>query len=741
MKKEELIRDFRKGSLQWYPFPKGAEVLFIGKKEDALFEMLQNKHLSVEIREASYFSKEVNLEKQYDYIVAIESLEVLPNYESVVEKLLDCLTTTGHFLLGVNNRLGIRYFSGDKDPYTNQVMDGVDNYRRAYSKKEDAFFGKCYDKATVLKLISNKEKAVQCYSVYPDFSNAQILLRDDYESPEDLAIRILPAYHSSKTVFLEEEFLYNSLRENHLFHEMANCILFDVMNQNASKQTILQVTSSMGRDERDSFLTVIYEDDLVKKIPAYEEGREKLKDMERISAELKDAGIHVVDGKVEENTYCMPFIKAKTCQVYFEEILNQNVDLFLEKMDEFVQLIIDSSEHMKEDSFDGEGVVLKRGYPDMMPLNSFYIDGEIVFFDQEFSIENYPANAIIIRAVYCMGTAIARNGKLKVEDLIKRYHLDTCLDKWNQMQAEFIVQLRNEKELHSYFDHVRRNPNMTHSNRQRMNYSTDEYQRIFVNIFENLEYKKVILFGTGRFAERFLELYGTDYSIAAVIDNNSSRHGEDFHGVKISGPEILEEYELGTYRVIVCIKNYLSVIQQLENLGIKDFGIFDPNQEYQRPRHNLEIQNDVNQDAKPKKYYTGYISGVFDLFHVGHLEKFKLAKEQCDYLIVGLVTDEGVKKYKKTTPFVPYEERKAMLEACRYVDEVVRIPLDINGPRDAWKMFHFDVQFSGSDYVDDPYWLEEKDWLNDHGVDIVFFPYTESTSSSKLKALIDEKLI
>ena len=105
------------------------------------------------------------------------------------------------------------------------------------------------------------------------------------------------------------------------------------------------------------------------------------------------------------------------------------------------------------------------------------------------------------------------------------------------------------------------------------------------------------------------------------------------------------------------------------------------------------------------------------------------------------MSDEGVVKYKKTTPFIPFKERKELLEACRYVDEVVEIPLEFRGTRDAWKMYGFDVQFSGSDYVNDPGWLADKEYLEQRGVDMVFFPYTESVSSSKLKALIEEKLI
>jgi cytidyltransferase-like protein len=136
----------------------------------------------------------------------------------------------------------------------------------------------------------------------------------------------------------------------------------------------------------------------------------------------------------------------------------------------------------------------------------------------------------------------------------------------------------------------------------------------------------------------------------------------------------------------------------------------------------------------------GYTAGVYDLFHIGHLNMFKRAKEQCEYLIVGVVPDERVEKIKNKRPFIPLEERMEMVASCRYVDEVVAIPENYGGTRDAWRMYHFDCQFSGSDYVDNPEWLAEKEFLAKHGADLVFFPYTEQTSSTKIKALINKQL-
>lgn len=97
-----------------------------------------------------------------------------------------------------------------------------------------------------------------------------------------------------------------------------------------------------------------------------------------------------------------------------------------------------------------------------------------------------------------------------------------------------------------------------------------------------------------------------------------------------------------------------------------------------------------------KKYKVGYTTGVFDLFHVGHLNILKKAKEQCDYLIVGVSTDEIVKVYKKKKPIIPFKERFAIVGAIKYVDKVIpQITMD---KYEAWKKLKFNVIFHGDDW-------------------------------------------
>jgi glycerol-3-phosphate cytidylyltransferase len=131
-----------------------------------------------------------------------------------------------------------------------------------------------------------------------------------------------------------------------------------------------------------------------------------------------------------------------------------------------------------------------------------------------------------------------------------------------------------------------------------------------------------------------------------------------------------------------------------------------------------------------KKYKVGYTTGVFDLFHIGHLNILKRSKEQCEHLIVGVSTDEVVQGYKKKTPVIPFEERIAIVEAIKYVDEVV--PQTSMDKFAAWENLKFDAIFHGDDWKGSKMYEEIEKKLNDVGVEIVYFPYTKGTSSTIL---------
>lgn len=140
-----------------------------------------------------------------------------------------------------------------------------------------------------------------------------------------------------------------------------------------------------------------------------------------------------------------------------------------------------------------------------------------------------------------------------------------------------------------------------------------------------------------------------------------------------------------------------------------------------------------------KKYQVGYTTGVFDLFHIGHLNILKGAKERCEYLIVGVSTDDVVRQYKNKTPLIPCRERMEIVRSVKYVDRV--IAQDTMNKMRAWKQLRFDVMFHGDDWKDSPMYQKYIDDFAKINVDIVFLPHTDGTSSSKIKEIINQRVL
>lgn len=137
-----------------------------------------------------------------------------------------------------------------------------------------------------------------------------------------------------------------------------------------------------------------------------------------------------------------------------------------------------------------------------------------------------------------------------------------------------------------------------------------------------------------------------------------------------------------------------------------------------------------------KKYKIGYTTGVYDMFHIGHLNILRRAKEQCDYLIVGVSTDENVQTYKHKTPVICYEQRKAIVEAIKYVDEVVS--QENMDKFAAWEKYHFDAIFHGDDWKGSSMYDEIESKLANVGCDVVFLPHTDGVSTSQILEIIHE---
>ena len=773
-KAEELIHELPKALINWYPFEREATALLVCDQEKsdadrAYEEVIKDAGLSVEETCAEAVLSEGQGQKKYDYILAVGKLETSKDPAGLLAALRSRLKEQGVLLLGTDNRLGARYFCGDQDEFTGRSFDGVEDYVRINEADRDSLAGRVYSKKEIEDFLNAAGfRTYQAYSVFPALAEPQQLYAEDYLPKEAMESRADTYYSNPETIFLEEPRLYSTLIRNGLFHVMANAYLFEC-TEDGKMSDALHVTTSVERGREDAIATIIGRDRKVRKRALYPEGIPRMSLLLDHQKELQARGVRVVEGKIENDEYVMDFVEGESVAEYLKRLAKEDYPQLIKELERFYAEILKSSDEANYETLDWVtlhpnhktmkpddpnrfwwkeryekdpalvGPVLKRGFIDMASINCFLVDGEFVFYDQEFVLENIPAKSILWRTI-----DFVYWGDLNLQNLhprsalLERFGIDPGKDeaKWYAPVMHWISGLRNWAELRAYHEKHRANGDVINSNRQRMNYSAAEYERYFRDIFKDADHKKLYLFGSGNFTKKFISQFGSDYTIEGIFDNNPDKWGSDLQGYPIMDPETVKTLPADSYKVIICIKNYVPVLMQIRRMGVADYAIYDWDLSYPAKRKAIAPAIADEKAGQPKKYHVGYVAGVFDLFHIGHVNLFRRAKEQCDHLIVGVVSDDQVRNSKGTTPYMSFEDRLEIVRACRYVDEAVGIPPEYSDTAEAYRRYQFDVQFSGSDYENDPVWLAKREFLRKHGADLVFFPYTESTSSTKLKEQI-----
>lgn len=221
-----------------------------------------------------------------------------------------------------------------------------------------------------------------------------------------------------------------------------------------------------------------------------------------------------------------------------------------------------------------------------------------------------------------------------------------------------------------------------------------------------------------------LEVAGTDNRILDI--SPACFKGSRFYGGKndlsITGPlaeEIVSHLFARDTRFIPQYEETFKAVLERYHNAPHEYGL-----------HSYQYKKDSDRLDNSKKVRIGYLSGTFDLFHVGHLNLLRRAKGQCDYLIVG-VHNSGKWKGKET--FIPLEERRAIVGVCKYVDKVVD---SCREDSDAWNLWHYDKLSVDADYKGTERFKRYEEYFKDKGVEIVYFPYTQSTSSTQIRKTV-----
>ena len=481
MTADELIWDMPKGLVKWYRFKEKSSALYVTadtKFDSAMAEGLSECGLYVDSCNASGLLSDKNRQK-YDYIIiasAIERLGDVRKASRLLRKVQALLNEDGTLFLGMDNRLGIRYFCGDRDYFTGRSFDGIENYIRAGVAGQENMAGRCYAKSEIVALLENAGfMHHRFYSVFPVLERPQILFAEDYTPNEKVDIRIFPQYNCPDTVFLEEEQLYDTLIKNELFHTMANGFWIECPS-NACFANTNQITMSMDRGKDNAMFTIIRRDDQVEKKPVYPENCNKVKALMDNNLYLLNHGINMVDAVLENDSFVMPYIHEMSALEYLRRVALQDENLFFAKLDNLWELILSSSEHTPYSEIDWEhyephcengkkddparerwkkiaygekgeqggiGPILKRGYIDLVPLNCFWDNARFMFYDQELFIENLPAKVILLRTIdlVYMGERQLYN-LLPIEDVREKYGLNECKDLFYKFIGWFLNDLR-----------------------------------------------------------------------------------------------------------------------------------------------------------------------------------------------------------------------------------------------------------------------------------------------------------
>ena len=467
----------RQNILNWYPFQKDAEVLEIGCGMGAITGMLCDKVSNVTAVELSQRRaiaallrcrrkenleiivgnlNDIKFEKKFDYITLIGVLEYQGSYTNgdnpyldFLKKIKSLLKPNGRLLIAIENQYGLKYWCGSMEDHTGVPFDGINGYGLT-DRKVRTFSRKA------LKDMIEKSGFLYTFLYYPmpDYKLPTVIYSEK-KLPTDSNMQNMQPYYISNnsTLIADETEIYQDLINNNVFEFFANSFLVECTNSEIDTH-ITFVSINTARVEEYRIGTRIIEENTVEKFMISNSiGRTHLDTIKRNAETLSKRGIHVVPGKYGNDFLVFKYIKNELLETRFIGYLEENnAEAALSLLDRVYADILNSSEKADNSEniiytfglnvprdFNLYGTILKMGYIDMILRNAFVVDNEIVWFDQEWVLENIPAGFVMYRLLkefYASRPEMELH--LKIALLAERYGLVEVWDIYNQVEALFL---------------------------------------------------------------------------------------------------------------------------------------------------------------------------------------------------------------------------------------------------------------------------------------------------------------
>lgn len=465
----------RTAIIDWYDFKYDAEILEVGGGFGAITGRLCDKVRGVTVVEkAEYRAKAIaqrystrknicvitgdvlklTYDKKFDYIVVNGVLgtsgcgtDDISAYADFLKKLSLLLKEQGKILFTIENRLGIKYFCGVKEKYSNTAFMGINRYPEKTN-------GRTFSKFEVERIL--KEAKIEKYKFYypmPDHITTQVVYSDNYLPGNNINERIMTYYPQEESLLIVENIVYSDLVENKVFTFMANSFFVEC-SFNCEQGGIDFATVTADRGAVHGQVTAIYSNEIVKKHAICKQGNYITKLCYDNIQEIAARGVHVVPHEYADSIISMPYINEKPLSEKIGELASGKPEDFIAIFDLLNDNILRSSEHVDQGlnmlhstiSRPDIGVILEKAYIDMVPFNCFYINGKCIFFDQEFVREYYPAKYVLFRALmytYLHNPFI--ENIVSLGELKKRYGLDKLWNLFLKEEKKFISENRSRE--------------------------------------------------------------------------------------------------------------------------------------------------------------------------------------------------------------------------------------------------------------------------------------------------------
>lgn len=474
---EEILREadwetfyelspMREGILNWYPFHKDCHILELSNGYGGITDILCRNALKVTVLESSEYRSKCILKRyaerdnllvktgepkdllpeQYDYIVVEKTVDTREKLEMLVDELFPLLAATGRLLFACSNRFGMKYWCGVPDPVKQIPFGGLEGNTDETELSRQGLIASLKQNTNI--------GGFQLYYPFPDERLPQAVYSDKYLPTASIRDRVIPYYTDQEQqdlVCLENDFS-DELIANQVLPFFANVFLVECAKEKINQEVIFAALST-DRGKQHGFATIITSRDIVYKKALFPEGLKSLELICRNQQELMRRGIPCVEQRLMGDGIEMPFVKDSTLIEYLKAAYTQNVREVVDIFDRLYEAILNSSDYISYDSCklsdralteSNAGIILEKAYIDMIPYNCFYSEGRLLFYDQEFVKEGYPAKYILFRALRYTYIYIAEAEHIMpLARLKERYALAEIWDAFEREEARFVEDNRN----------------------------------------------------------------------------------------------------------------------------------------------------------------------------------------------------------------------------------------------------------------------------------------------------------